>query len=301
VIGEGTVARVLDTRKSRFLLGGLVLGHLVIISQQVEVGSGNRLLDQTVFAFLSPFQRLVGGAVAGVSGTWRGYVDLRRVHAESQALQERVRVLEMQLQEEQEQVREAERLREIAGVRPLLPLDTLVARVIATDGLPWFRNITIDRGELDGVALNAPVISAHGVVGRVMAVGPQAARVQILLDKSSGVGVRIERSRITGVVTGKAGYGDAAGGDLDLMYVPALADVVVGDVVVTSGLDRIHPRGLMVGRVRSVKSEGGLFKEILVAPSARFERLEEVMVVRRRPEDHRFTRALRPEPSPKPR
>jgi rod shape-determining protein MreC len=135
----------------------------------------------------------------------------------------------------------------------------------------------------------------------VIAVGPQAARVQILLDKASGVGVRIERSRITGVVTGKAGYGDTAGGDLDLMYVPVLADVVVGDVVVTSGLDRIYPRGMTVGRVRSVKVGGGLFKEILVAPSARFERLEEVMVVRQRPEDLRFTRALRPEPGPKPR
>jgi rod shape-determining protein MreC len=301
VIGEGRVARVLDTRKSRFLLGGLVLGHLVIISQQVEGGSGARLLEQTVFAFLSPFQRLVGGAVAGVSGTWRGYVDLRRIHAENQELQERVRLLEMSLQEKQEQVREAERLREIAGVKPMLPLETLVARVVANDGLPWFRNITIDRGLLDGVALNAPVVSAHGVVGRVIAVGPQAARVQILLDKASGVGVRIERSRITGVVTGRAGFGDAAGGDLDLLYVPVLADVVVGDVVVTSGLDRIHPRGLMVGRVRSVKGGGGLFKEIVVAPSAHFERLEEVMVVRSRPDDLRLTRALRSEPSPKPR
>jgi rod shape-determining protein MreC len=305
VIGEGAVARVLDTRKSRFLLAGLVLGHLVIISQQVQVeggsGGGARLLEHTVFRFLSPFQRLAGGAVAGVAGTWHGYVDLRRVHAESQDLHERVRVLETDLLEAREQVREAERLREIAGVKPQLPLDTLVARVIATDGLPWFRNITIDRGLVDGVALNAPVMSAQGVVGRVIAVGPQAARVQILLDKSSSVGVRIERSRITGVVTGKAGYGDAAGGDLDLMYVPVLADVVVGDVVVTSGLDRIHPRGLMVGRVRSVTGGSGLFKEIVVAPSARFERLEEVMVVRRRAEDLRFTRALRAEPSASPR
>ena len=300
MIGEGAVGRVVDTRRSRFLLGGLVLAHLVIISQQVESGGG-RLLDQTVFAFLSPFQRLAGGAVAGVAGTWRGYVDLRRVHAESQDLQERVRVLEMEVQEKQEQVREAERLRDIAGVKPLLPLDTLVARVIANDGLPWFRNITIDRGLTDGVDLNSPVISAHGVVGRVIAVGPQAARVQILLDKSSAVGVRIERSRITGVVAGKAGYGDVAGGDLNLLYVPVLADVVVGDVVVTSGLDRIHPRGLMVGRVRTVKEGGGLFKEIAVAPSARFERLEEVMVVRQRPSDPQFTRALRPEPTPKPR
>ena len=301
MIGEGAVGRVLDTRKSRFLLAGLVLGHLVIISQQVEGGSGARLLDQTVFAFLSPFQRLAGGAVAGVAGTWRGYVDLRRVHAESQELHERVRVLEMQLQESEEQLREAERLGEIAAVKPHLPLATVVARVIATDGLPWFRNITIDRGLTDGVALNAPVMSAHGVVGRVIAVGPRAARVQILLDKSSSVGVRIERSRITGVVTGKAGYGDTAGGDLDLLYVPVLADVVVGDVVVTSGLDRIHPRGMMVGRVRSVKSGSGLFKEIVVAPSARFDRLEEVMVVQQRPEDHRFTRSLRPEPGTSPR
>jgi len=301
VIGEGAVGRVVDTRRSRFLLGGLVLLHLVIISRQVEGGSGARLLDQTVFAFLSPFQRLVGGAVAGVAGTWRGYVDLRRIHAESQGLQERVRVLEMQVQQAQEQVREAERLREIAGVKPLLPLDTIVARVIANDGLPWFRIVTIDRGLTDGVDLNSPVLSAHGVVGRVIAAGPQAARVQILLDKSSSVGVRIERSRITGVVTGKSGYGDAAGGDLDLIYVPVLADVVVGDVVVTSGLDRIHPRGLMVGRVRSVKSGAGLFKEISVAPSARFERLEEVMVARQRAADPLITRSVRPEPSPKPR
>jgi rod shape-determining protein MreC len=178
-------------------------------------------------------------------------------------------------------------------VKPLLPLDTLVARVIANDGLPWFRNITIDRGEVDGVALNAPVISAHGVVGRVIEVGPQAARVQILLDKSSGVGVRIERSRITGVVTGKAGYGDAAGGDLDLMYVPALADVVVGDVVVTSGLDGIYPKGLVVGRVRSVAPASGLFKDIAVAPSASFDQIEEVLIVRRPAEDRALTESVR--------
>ena len=69
-----------------------------------------------------------------------------------------------------------------------------------------------------------------------------------------------------------------------MKFVPVLADVVVGDVVVTSGLDRMFPKGLMVGRVRSVKRGGGLFKEILVAPSARFERLEEVLVVRAQPD-----------------
>ena len=97
MIGEGSVGRVVDTRKSRFLLAGLVLAHLVIISQQVQVeggGGGAHLLEHTVFAFLSPFQRLAGGAMAGVAGTWSGYLDLRRVHAESQGLHERVRVHE---------------------------------------------------------------------------------------------------------------------------------------------------------------------------------------------------------------
>ena len=79
-----------------------------------------------------------------------------------------------------------------------------------------------------------------------------------------------------------------------MKFVPVLADVVEGDVVVTSGLDRMFPKGLMVGRVHSVKTGGGLFKEILVAPSARFERLEELMIVRRPAEDHTFTQEIRP-------
>jgi cell shape-determining protein MreC len=86
---------------------------------------------------------------------------------------------------------------------------------------------------------------------------------------------------------------------LAMMYVPVLADVVAGDVVVTSGLDRMFPKGLMVGRVQSVKTGGGLFKEILVAPSAHFERLEELMVIRRSPMDLELTQEVRP-PEPKP-
>jgi rod shape-determining protein MreC len=138
------------------------------------------------------------------------------------------------------------------------------------------------------VVLNAPVISPAGVVGRVVRVGPKAARVQLVLDLQSGVGVRIERSRVTGVVSGMAvaredrssDATESGSGELTMKYVPQLADVVVGDVVVTSGLDQIFPKGLMVGRVRTVKtSSTGLFKDIVVSPSAHFERLEEVLVL----------------------
>jgi len=110
--------------------------------------------------------------------------------------------------------------------------------------------------------------------------------------------VRIERSRITAVVSGQAGFADHVGNLLAMKFVPVLADVTVGDVVVTSGLDRMFPKGLMVGRVQSVKTTGGLFKDILVAPSAHFERLEELMVVRAQPDALELTQEVRP-PEPK--
>ena len=293
------MARVLETRRSHFLLGGLVLVHLVLISRQVDRGGGTSLLGQSVFAVLSPFQRMVAAGLGAVVSTWSGYVDLRGVSRENEDLRGRVATLEMEMQRQQDRLREADRLREIADVKPALPFDTLLAQVIATDGVPWYRTVTLNRGRADGIALNAPVISTTGVVGRVVAVGPRAAKVQLLLDHESGLGVRIERSRITAVVSGQAGFADHVGNLLAMKFVPVLADVAEGDVVVTSGLDRMFPKGLMVGRVQSVKTTAGLFKEILVAPSAHFERLEELLVVRSPQDDLVITHEVRP-PDPKP-
>jgi rod shape-determining protein MreC len=105
----------------------------------------------------------------------------------------------------------------------------------------------------------------------------------VLLDRDSGAAAIIERSRVSGVVSGQVSGAEAASEDLSLKYVPERADVVVGDVVVTSGLDRIFPKGLVIGRVRFVGDVAGLFREIKVEPSARFDRLEEVLVLREAP------------------
>jgi rod shape-determining protein MreC len=274
------MARGLATNKSRLLLAGLVLGHLVAISKQVDVGDGATLFERWLFAVFSPLQGLISGGVDGVGGTWSNYVSLRGVREENERLRDRLAVTELLLQQRTHRAREAERLRELLQLRAVLPLEVLVAEVIARDGVPWFRTVTIDKGSQQGVALNAPVISPNGVVGRVIRLGPDAAVVQLLLDQESGVGVRIERSRVTGVVAGQVDSAGQLTGDLQMKYVPMLADVVEGDLVITSGLDRIHPAGLVVGRVRQVTLGTGLFKEILVAPSARFDKLEEVLVVR---------------------
>jgi rod shape-determining protein MreC len=269
----------IDARKNGFILVGLVLLHLVVISHQVDGGSGASLLQRMVFSVLSPVQGVAAAAVRGVARAWNGYVDLRGVRLKNDRLEERLSILETQLQEKQYKAREAERLRELLGLRELLPHKTIVAEVVAREGMPWFRNIPNNTGREAGVALEAPVLSPTGVVGRVIWVGPRAARVQLLQDRDSGAGVLIERSRVKGVVAGQVGFAESSSGDLVMKYVPELADVVVGDVVLTSGQDRIYPKGLVVGRVRFV-SPGSLFKEVLVEPSARFEQLEEVLVVR---------------------
>ena len=274
------MALAVPARRSRLLLAGLVLAHLVAISHQVDGGGGVSLLQRGLLAVLSPLQRGVGAIVSGVSEAWRGWAFHRETYLENRRLEERVRQLETELQASTARAQDAARLRELLALRQAVPMETVAAEVVGRDGVPWFRSLTIDKGEADGVALDAPVVSPTGVVGRVFAVGPHAARVQVLLDRDSAAGVLVERSRVPGVVSGQVS-GQASGAeDLALKYVPERSDVMVGDVVVTSGLDRIYPKGLVVGRVRYVGEGSGLFRDIRVEPSARFDRLEEVLVVR---------------------
>src|SRR5262245_52224024 len=153
-------------------------------------------------------------AVHGVGQAWSSYLDLRRVRDDNTRLAERVASLERQIQDERQRVLEAERLRELLELRQVLPVPTMAAEVVGRDGLPWFRTLTLDKGKQDGIALDAAVLSPTGVVGRVVAVGPRASRVQLLLDRDSGVAAMIERSRVAGVVCGQVAFADQGKPDL---------------------------------------------------------------------------------------
>ena len=287
------MAAAVDARRSRILLVLLVVLHFAAISHQVDGGDGLSLLQRGLFTLLSPLQRGMGAAIHGVRELWDGYGFHRETYRKNRQLEERVRYLETLLQERSHLAREAERLRDVLGLREILPMRTQVATVISRDGVPWFRSLTIDRGTTSGVTLNAPVMSPTGVVGRVIAVGPNAARVQVLLDRDSGAGVVVERTRVSGVVSGQVVQPEAGADDLILKYVPERAEIAEGDVVVTSGADGIYPKGLVVGRVSYVGKGSALFHEVRVQPSARFDRLEEVLVVLREEEDLETPEAVR--------
>jgi rod shape-determining protein MreC len=274
------VAAALDTRRSRALLVGLVVLHLGLIAHQVDAGGGVSLLQRLLLSVFSPFQAAGAASIRGVGDAWRAYLDLRGVREKGRVLEEQVRVLETRLQEREHLAGEALRLQGLLDLRSSLTVEAIAAEVITRDGLPWSRTLTINKGRSQGVALDCPVISSAGVVGRVIALGPSAARVQLLQDRDSGAGVAIDRTRVSGVVSGQVGVAESASGDLLMKYVPDSADVQDGDLVITSGLDRIYPKGLVVGSVSRVASGRGLFKEILVTPSVRVEQLELLLVLK---------------------
>jgi rod shape-determining protein MreC len=230
--------------------------------------------------------------VDGVLGAASIWPDLEAATTENLRLRAALREAELRLLEQRAAVEENARLRSALDLQGRLPIATIVADVVARDAAPWFRSISIDKGSRHGVAPGATVLTAAGVLGRVVSASDHLSQVQLLMDRDSGVAVLTERSRVDGVAAGRGVEG--AGENLLLMkYVPALADVKEGDIVVTSGLDGLFQKGLVIGAVRSIAAPTGLFKDVYIQASAAPALAEQVFVS--------VPGAPAPTPAPRPR
>lgn len=255
------------------VLGVAVVLHVGLISAQVNTASGMPLLRVITFGAYAEVQRLVTSTVSGTQGLWSDYVALRRVQEENTALRREVQALQIRLQEERALAQRAEDLRQLLELHDRAELSTTAAEIIGTGASPEFRTVTVDKGTGEGVAADMAVISPAGVVGRVILASPRASKVQLLIDRNAAAGATIERSRAQGIVV-------ASGADLLRMdYVPGTADVKPGDLVVTSGIDGIFPKGFVIGTVDTVDRGPGTYHEIAVRPAVDFSRLEEVLIV----------------------
>ncbi|HWI20639.1 MAG TPA: rod shape-determining protein MreC [Vicinamibacterales bacterium] len=257
-----------------FILGAAILLHVVLISAQVNTASGLPVLQVVTFGSFSEVQRAMMSMIDGVRGMWSGYVDLQDVQAENAALKAELQNLQVRFQQERAEAQRTDNLRQLLELRERANLETVAAEVIAGPASPDFRTVTIDKGSSDGLATDMAVISPAGVVGRVILPSGRAAKVQLLIDRNAAAGVLIERTRVQGVVMG---VGD---GVLRLQYVPGTADVKTGDLVVTSGIDGIYPKGFVIGTVDQADRGAGAFHEITVRPAVDFARLEEVLIVK---------------------
>jgi rod shape-determining protein MreC len=268
-------AAVIDVRRrTGALLGVVVLAHVILISTQVNTRGGRSAFDAVVFSAMGTVQRVVASGSGSLSTLWSHYVALRGVRAENDALRAQLGTTEIRLQEQRALALRAERLQALLDLRQSLPQRTVAAQIIAGDATAFFRTVTIDRGSADGVAADAAVISPRGVVGRVVGrPAARAARVQLLVDRNAGIGAVIERSRAGGVVMGDEGQ------VLRMEYVSNLSDVRPGDLVVSSGLDGIYPKGFVIGEVVSVERGAGLYHAIKLRPAVDFSTIEEVVVL----------------------
>jgi len=264
---------------------GLILSSTLLLSfvlMTLQVRSQSALADLTKHLLLtsvSPFLRIAAVSKAATVTLWNEYVDLRRVRLDNQRLREETRQLRTQVGELREMALENYRLIGLLELRNRVGSEAVSAKVIGKDATNWFRTILIDRGANEGIQRHMTVVTAEGLVGRVVDVTALAARVQLITDPESTVGVLIQRSRVAGIAAGNQG------GTVQIKYLPLMADVVIGDRVVTSGMGGVFPKGIPLGRVlrSSRPTNGALFQETWVQPLTDFSRLEEVLVLKQPP------------------
>jgi rod shape-determining protein MreC len=264
---------LLDIRqRTGYLFIALTVGHIVLVSAQVNTVRGIPLLEAVTFGAFAEVQRIASSAIGGMRTSWGDYVALQEVRGENERLREEVGRLEVRLQQERALAQRARSLEEILELRKNVELSTVAATVIAGGASPDFRTITIDKGTAEGLRPDMAVIAPGGVVGRIVTPSGRASKVQLLIDRNAAAGALVERTRAHGVVEG-------TGGGLRMNYVSGTADVKIGDAVVTSGIDGIYPKGLVIGQIESLERGSGDFGAIVVRPVVDFSSVEAVLVV----------------------
>lgn len=223
---------------------------------------------------LRPLQVLVRSAGTSSSGLLERYVFLVGVSEENERLRHRVRALDAENSRLRESENEITRLRNLLQASEASQLKGQAADVIGVDPSNWVDAITINRGKADGIRPGMAVVDGRAVVGQVIAASPSTARVLLITDHTSSVDALIQSSRARGLLEGSGAE------HCRLRYLSAQEHAALGDLVITSGLDGVFPKGLLLGVVAEFKEQGeGMFHSVRVQPSAELEKLETVLVV----------------------
>jgi rod shape-determining protein MreC len=269
---ENLVTRYRNVTILMVVLFVQVLGLAMQVKRATQDES-TRLIRVWAVDAVTPFEKSIVWFQRGIAGLWHNYFYLRGVRRENRDLKleiERLRIEQVRLNEDAEQAR---RLQALLGFKEQFISKTLPAQVIGSSGSEQSRSIYIDKGSRDGVRPDMAVITADGIVGKVLRVFRTTSQVLLVDDQTSGVGAILEKSRLQGVLRG------TPLGEVVLEKVMSDEAVQPGEKVVTSGGDQIFPKGLAVGTVTKVSPGAELFLNIRVKPAADLSRLEEVLVI----------------------
>jgi rod shape-determining protein MreC len=251
-------------------VSGVCLVLLTLQSRGQSSGAADALAVVT-----APLQTVLAKISQGAVGVWSTYTDWKDVRAENRRLREEVQRLKVEALRVDETQDENARLRKLLALQQQLPLTTLAGDVIAREWGGWVRSLTVNRGRADRVTRLTAVIAPTGLVGRIVDVRPGTAIVQVLTDPASTVSAHVLRTRTPGIVEG-----DPRGTVRFKFMARDGAGIQIGDLVVTSGLGGLFPRGLPIGQVRAIDDRGSaLFHYATLAPTVDFARVDEVLLL----------------------
>lgn len=230
-----------------------------------------------VTSALAPFQRAISWAGYQINGMTSAVWELVSAYYQNELLKNEVIQLRQQNLQAGEYAAENIRLRDLLNYKQsATQFDLMAAQVIGRESDTWTSMIVVNRGSNDGVAKNMPVVTEKGLVGLVVEVTGSASKVELILDPRCSVGTLIQRSRVAGIVQGSTEEVLRP----NMINIPKNSDVIDGDTVITSGFGGIYPKGIMVGTVASLKSDGGGLLEVaVVEPAVDFQKLEDVMII----------------------
>lgn len=252
----------------------LLFFSLFLISSNLGKGKSWNASEQVIIEITAPFQNFFKKTINGTRGFWSKYFGLVNTHNENDRLRKEIDILRMENSNYTELLASYQRLQELLQFKETINQQVLAAQVIGWDPTGWFKSVIIDKGIRSGLKVNMPVVNANGVVGRLVSVSNNYAKVLLIIDQNSAVDCIIQRSRDNGIIKGVSSK------SCKLDYVLKTSDVLVGDIVVTSGLGRVFPKGVPVGEVLEVEDlPGELFKVVKVAPMVDFTKLEELLII----------------------
>jgi len=263
--------------KRVLVIAGILVVLVLIFSPDLHRGP-TILVERPLATVLSSLEHTLGTALLRMKGVWTGYVALVGLHEENQHLRAELERVTRERETLQEAAEENTRLHALLEFRPSPPLISSAARVIGRDPSRWYQSIVIDRGRNDGPVPDLGVYVPSGVVGTVVKVFPSTSVVLLISDRRSAVPVVVQRTREQGIVEG------TVGNRLRLKYLPPSSDIRTGDLILTSGLTDLFPKGLTVGTVSRVeRRDADLYPDVEVIPAADLSHLEEVLVIEHPP------------------
>ncbi|MGD1025059.1 MAG: rod shape-determining protein MreC [Candidatus Sulfotelmatobacter sp.] len=274
---------VLGRYRNLIILVGVLFLQVLGLAVQVKRSAdaeNTRLIRIWAVDTITPFERALVWAQNSGKNIWHNYFFLRGVRAENRQLKEQIEQMRLEQVRLSEDAEQAHRLQSLLAFKEQTIAKTVAAQVIGSSGSDLSRSIYIDKGSNDGVGLDMAVITAGGIVGKVLRVYPSTTLVLMINDQTSGVGAMLEKSRLQGVLRG------TADGAVILERVMSDEQVTPGETVISSGGDQIFPKGLPVGTVTKVSPGREMFLNIQVKPAADLSRLEEVLVITEKQEQN---------------